>query len=379
MKAACSRGFNGTRAGLIRKEHQQTPSGHAPTIGAAGGLPSALGSPCQPRRNQPAAGTSPRWPAVVLACQPTQRKDWASSAVKLVRGLATLMPTRAAALSCTSADALTMPACAGNPSLNAPVCSWPMQRIRKHRFSCAQPGRALWKISTLQSVKSRRVYSHLLLVVDDAEFHDASGILNPGQQRAIATTFNTLVFRTHCPAPSSEPQQQPQPAAAMVAKWAPVLLRCLQPTAVVCPFVLKGQLTVKAGADTTFPTRQCSRSDSNFLGGWRRRTCQAQAVMRTDGVKGMLIGSMMAADGARLACSLRNMYERDVRQRYCPAALWLAPYSAYAGDGHEFEAAGVVGALLHAGAVRRKLNVTSRKTIAVERQKYLIYRKIYRL
>jgi len=58
----------------------------------------------------------------------------------------------------------------------------------------------------------------------------------------------------------------------------------------------------------------------------------------------------MAADVGWLACLLRNMYERDVRQRYCPAALWLAPYSAHAGDGHEFEAVGVVGALLHAGA-----------------------------
>ena len=64
--------------------------------------------------------------------------------------------------------------------------------------------------------------------------------------------------------------------------------------------------------------------------------------------------SVLAADVGWLACPLRNMYERDVRQRYCPAALWLAPYSAYAGDGHEFEAAGVVGALLHAGAAAGK-------------------------
>lgn len=70
------------------------------------------------------------------------------------------------------------------------------------------------------------MYSHLLLVVDDAEFHSADGILNPGQQRAIATTFNTLVFRTHCPAQSVDArQQQQQPTAAMVAEWAPVLLR----------------------------------------------------------------------------------------------------------------------------------------------------------
>ena len=71
-----------------------------------------------------------------------------------------------------------------------------------------------------------RVYAHLLLVMDDSEFHGADGILNPGQQRAVATAFNTLVFRTHCPARSPEPHRPPQPAAAMLAEWAPVLLRC---------------------------------------------------------------------------------------------------------------------------------------------------------
>ena len=71
----------------------------------------------------------------------------------------------------------------------------------------------------------RRVYSHLLLVMDDAEFHGANGILTLGQQRAIATAFNTLVFRTHCPNQGPEAHRPLQPAAAMLAEWAPVLLR----------------------------------------------------------------------------------------------------------------------------------------------------------
>ena len=42
-----------------------------------------------------------------------------------------------------------------------------------------------------------------------------------------------------------------------------------------------------------------------------------------------------------------------MRRRYCPAALWLAPYQAAAGEGRDFEAAGVVRALLNAGDPRR--------------------------
>ena len=73
----------------------------------------------------------------------------------------------------------------------------------------------------------RRVYAHLLLVIDDAEFHDGSGVLNLGQQRAIATAVNTLVFRTHCPAAGAANLSRPATSdATMVAEWAPVLLRC---------------------------------------------------------------------------------------------------------------------------------------------------------
>ena len=87
---------------------------------------------------------------------------------------------------------------------------------------------------------SCRVYSHLLLVMDDAEFHGADGILNPGQQRAVATTFNTLVFRTHCPAHSPEAHRPLQPATAVLVEWAPALLRCAElqwPLPIDCPTV----------------------------------------------------------------------------------------------------------------------------------------------
>ena len=79
--------------------------------------------------------------------------------------------------------------------------------------------------------RARRVYFHLLLVIDDAEFHSDSGALHLGQQRSIATAFNTLVFRTHCPAPlAAEVFRRAQPASSVLAEWAPVLLRCDQPT-----------------------------------------------------------------------------------------------------------------------------------------------------
>lgn len=45
-----------------------------------------------------------------------------------------------------------------------------------------------------------RVYSHFLVVVDDDDFHELQSTFSLGQQRAIATTLNTLIFRTRCPA-----------------------------------------------------------------------------------------------------------------------------------------------------------------------------------
>lgn len=46
-----------------------------------------------------------------------------------------------------------------------------------------------------------------------------------------------------------------------------------------------------------------------------------------------------------------------MRRRYCPAALWLAPYQAAAVEGRDFEAAGVVRALLNAGDPRPVLGL----------------------
>jgi hypothetical protein len=61
-----------------------------------------------------------------------------------------------------------------------------------------------------------RVYAHLLLVLDDEDFYERQDIFTLGQQRAVATALNTLVFRRHCPdlsnpvpptAPASPPYQ----------------------------------------------------------------------------------------------------------------------------------------------------------------------------
>lgn len=75
------------------------------------------------------------------------------------------------------------------------------------------------------------MYSHLLLVMDDQEFYGGSGaILSLGQQRAVATVVNTLVFCTHCPA-ATVPGCTTTAANAVAAdtvlllKWAPPLLR----------------------------------------------------------------------------------------------------------------------------------------------------------
>jgi hypothetical protein len=63
------------------------------------------------------------------------------------------------------------------------------------------------------------------------------------------------------------------------------------------------------------------------------------------------------AKGARAGLSqwapvlLRALYERDVRRRYCPAALWLAPYRAMeagpeAGKQNQLTGAAVMRGLL---------------------------------
>ena len=53
-----------------------------------------------------------------------------------------------------------------------------------------------------------RVYAQALLVLDDDDFYRAQTVFTLGQQRAVATALNTLVYRTHCPTP------RPRPSAA---------------------------------------------------------------------------------------------------------------------------------------------------------------------
>ncbi len=48
-----------------------------------------------------------------------------------------------------------------------------------------------------------RVYAHLLLVLDDTDFHNSAQPFSTGQARAIATSLNSLVFHTCFPAASS--------------------------------------------------------------------------------------------------------------------------------------------------------------------------------
>ncbi|CAL8465528.1 g5064 [Coccomyxa elongata] len=79
-----------------------------------------------------------------------------------------------------------------------------------------------------------RVYAQALLVLDDDDFYRLQSVFNLGQQRGIATSLNTLVYSTHCPAKIAQAATQnasPYPgfdaagARAMLAAWAPRLLR----------------------------------------------------------------------------------------------------------------------------------------------------------
>lgn len=45
------------------------------------------------------------------------------------------------------------------------------------------------------------------MVTDDYDFHEKQPLFSLGQQRAIAATLNTLVFRTHLPASAQQAQQ----------------------------------------------------------------------------------------------------------------------------------------------------------------------------
>ena len=58
----------------------------------------------------------------------------------------------------------------------------------------------------------RRVYAQALLVLDDDDFYQLQSVFNLGQQRGIATSLNTLVYSTHCPATVAKSLAAPQPA-----------------------------------------------------------------------------------------------------------------------------------------------------------------------
>lgn len=84
-----------------------------------------------------------------------------------------------------------------------------------------------------------RCLGHLLLVLDDHDFHDRQEPLGLAQSRAIVTCLNTLVFHTHFPKPGSAAAgggtaaQQAvdgptlQVARALLSEQAPLVLRAL--------------------------------------------------------------------------------------------------------------------------------------------------------
>ena len=68
------------------------------------------------------------------------------------------------------------------------------------------------------------MYAHALLVWDDQDFHKRQAVFSLGQQRAIATALNSLVFRTHCRAAGGAPVQGaswrlPYPGLNFVVKF----------------------------------------------------------------------------------------------------------------------------------------------------------------
>eukprot|EP00884_Botryococcus_braunii_P011773 jgi/Botrbrau1/20597/Bobra.113_1s0023.1 len=69
-----------------------------------------------------------------------------------------------------------------------------------------------------------RVYAHLLLVLDDEDFYQRQDMFTLAQQRAIATAFNTLVFRTHRPASPPPSSPSASSGAAQTAQTAPLSL-----------------------------------------------------------------------------------------------------------------------------------------------------------
>lgn len=70
----------------------------------------------------------------------------------------------------------------------------------------------------------------MLLVLDDEDFHDKQTPLSLGQNRAVATTLNTLVFLTYCPQGESGAGPETTPSnmsLKVLVEQAPLLLRRL--------------------------------------------------------------------------------------------------------------------------------------------------------
>lgn len=60
------------------------------------------------------------------------------------------------------------------------------------------------RLSFLTRRAGCRVYAHVLLILDDNDFYHTQSVFLLPQQRAFATSFNALVFRTYCPAPGGK-------------------------------------------------------------------------------------------------------------------------------------------------------------------------------
>eukprot|EP00891_Asterochloris_glomerata_P009406 jgi/Astpho2/9406/e_gw1.00145.21.1_t len=104
-----------------------------------------------------------------------------------------------------------------------------------------------------------RAYCHLLMVLDDEDFYALQSTFTVSNQRGIATALNTLVFRTHCPA---TPGVRP---SALLAKWAPLLLRALYEREVRRSFCPRALWLAPYGA--TFGPDMCHTSCRELTGG----------------------------------------------------------------------------------------------------------------
>mmetsp|Transcript_17431 Transcript_17431/g.48587 ORF Transcript_17431/g.48587 Transcript_17431/m.48587 type:complete len:870 (+) Transcript_17431:468-3077(+) len=72
-----------------------------------------------------------------------------------------------------------------------------------------------------------RLLAHLLLVVDDDDFHNHQDPFSLSVSRAVATALNTLVFCTHVPPAGDQKQAAASSADSMLVEWAPIVLRSL--------------------------------------------------------------------------------------------------------------------------------------------------------